>query len=90
MAVIVVIGSRTFALALREDEGCPGDISHMRRGVEVLEMVEEGRDGDGKGALVVGRKDQRWAAGFMKVVVVIGRGVAGDAITGAEDGVLGE
>ena len=53
-------------------------------------MVEEGRDGNGKGALIVGRKDQRWAPGFMKVVVVVCGGVAGDPITGAEDGVLGE
>ena len=59
VAVVIVVGSGSFTLSFGENEGCAIDIGGVSRGIEVLEVVEKGRDGDGESAFSVGRKDKR-------------------------------
>ena len=85
VAVVIVVSGGSFTLSFGENDGCAIDIGGVSRGIEVLEVVEKGRDGDGESAFSVGRKDERRTAVLVKIIFVIAGGVSGDAITSTQD-----
>ena len=56
VAVVIVVSGGSFTLSFGENDGCAIDIGGVSRGIEVLKVVEKGRDGDGESAFSVGEK----------------------------------
>ena len=90
VAVVKMVSSSPLALTFGENQGRAINVGDVRDGVEVLEVAEESGDRKGEGPFWVGGEDEWGSTGFREVVVAIGPGVAGNAVSRAQDGVFGK
>ena len=90
VGVVKVIGRGPFTLAFSENERGTINVNRVGRGVEVPKMTKEDRDGYREGALMVRGEDEGRSALFVKIIIGIGGGFAGDTITRLKNGVLGD
>lgn len=90
MTVVKMICLSALALSFGKNQSCPIDIGEIGGGVEILEVVEEVGSGYREGPLVVGGENEWGTTLFVEIIVIVGRGVAGNAVPCTQDCIFGE